>query len=363
MIGRVMETLTLKDQCDTLPGSIVITDTTSKVLYTNAATTKRTGFDVAEIIGKKPGQLWGGRMERAFYGEMWCTLAREKKSYSGVVENQKKNKQGFRERLFIVPIENSAKEIAYYAHISPDLDEREKEQRFRAEFFSHTRTQKKEDIFPWIFDTLRTKRDGTKVTFEAPAFSWQEDMARVLYEHLIQPIETLFVRREEDATLIARAQADPREFGQLYKKYSHTIKQYFLCRLSQGGECAEDLTQEVFARAYQHLPEFRIINASYQTYLLRIAHNLLVNFYRRQAQSPQFLSLQEFQGTETCPRPFTGESLQRMLQTLSQIEQEVILMKYRDEMKIAEIASRVGKTENAVKLLLSRARKKLKNVA
>ena len=48
-----------------------------------------------------------------------------------------------------------------------------------------------------------------------------------------------------------------------------------------------------------------------------------------------------------------------LLGVLSDVEQYVILMKYRDGLKVAEIAALLDKSENAVKLHLGRARKKL----
>ena len=53
------------------------------------------------------------------------------------------------------------------------------------------------------------------------------------------------------------------------------------------------------------------------------------------------------------------ESLWKAIGDLSPNEQDVLYLKYRRDLKIAQIAAIVGKSENAVKLCLSRARKKL----
>jgi len=58
-------------------------------------------------------------------------------------------------------------------------------------------------------------------------------------------------------------------------------------------------------------------------------------------------------------KKITVEQLQKALNTLSPSEKEIMLMRYRDEMSIKEISQKLNKSENAVKLILSRARKKL----
>jgi RNA polymerase sigma factor (sigma-70 family) len=56
------------------------------------------------------------------------------------------------------------------------------------------------------------------------------------------------------------------------------------------------------------------------------------------------------------------ETLDMLLSSLSAGERSVMLLTYRDGYRAREVAEKLGKTENAVKLILSRSRKKLRSV-
>lgn len=353
----------LKNTIDRLPGGLLITDTKSRVLYASEALERRTGFSVAEIVGKKPGQLWGGRMEKKFYVHLWQTIADRKEPFVGEVHNTKKNGTKNNEHIFILPLLNARGEVAYFAEIHPDFSNKEAEVEFGREFLMRARSMKdRKDFFSWIFEQLRKKKDGTEDAFEAASIIDQcDDATQFFQETLVEPMEELFSSRKEDALLVAEAQANPEKFSALYEKYVPKVREYFLRRLSGDSAVADDLAQEVFIRAFRYFPGFRMGNASYYTYLLHVAHSILVNHYRKREHYT--LSHEEY---GESPQHETGEmtfeeDVEKLLQALSQTEKEAMLLKYRDDLKVKEIAKRLGKTENAVKLILCRSRKKLRN--
>lgn len=358
-----MDSLVFKEQFDALPGRVVITDPESRVVYANRAAQRRTGFAIGEIVGKKPGELWGGNMERSFYQSMWQTISEEKRPFTGVVNNIKKNGTPYEEHLFIMPILDEKREIQYFIHIHPDMEDQVKERLFSNEFFRQADpADVKKDQLPWLLDTMSQKRDGTRVKIETPETSENSrGLAAIFYEFLIRPVEQIFFRRHEDAVLIARAQEDPKQFSALYEKYYLLVKQYLMKRLNNDPDISMDLTQEVFSRAFSHLVDFRIGNASYLTYLLRVAHNILVNYYRKESNADLFIAQEKATSFIEIPKFHTEVSFEGILKQLSKKEREIMLMKYQDDMKIEEIALKVGKSQNAIKLILSRARKKLKN--
>ena len=55
-------------------GMFVVTDRDGVALYANDGAARRTGYAVAETVGKKPGKLWGGHMPRVFYDHLWETI-------------------------------------------------------------------------------------------------------------------------------------------------------------------------------------------------------------------------------------------------------------------------------------------------
>ncbi len=167
---------------------------------------------------------------------------------------------------------------------------------------------------------------------------------------------------KDDIRNIISSKTNPEFFGELYKKYADKVYSHFWYRTGHNKDVAEDLTQETFIRAFQHRKKFRIREYSYLTYLLTIAHNLLVDYYR----NPKVISIES---VGDIPDEVTSEQkyadkesasiLWRAIQQLSYNEKTVILHFYQSDRKVREIAQIMGKTENAVKLLLSRARKKL----
>lgn len=168
--------------------------------------------------------------------------------------------------------------------------------------------------------------------------------------------------KKSDTELIKNAQENKEQFEALYKRYINKIYNYFWYRVGHNPDVAEDLAQETFVRAYQALPRFKVTGTPYLSYLLTIAHNLLVNYYR----SPKPISI-EATGVDVPEEIWSDietrdhiRSLWRAIQQLSSNEQDILYLKYRRGLKNSEIADIVGKSENAVKLTLSRARKKLR---
>jgi RNA polymerase sigma-70 factor, ECF subfamily len=169
------------------------------------------------------------------------------------------------------------------------------------------------------------------------------------------------MQKQSDAQLIIEAQKDPNTFQMLYDKYQNQVFNYFWYRVGHNKETAEDLMQETFLRAFKRLPFYEIRGYSYLTYLLTVAHNLLVNYYRQRV-TEDFDELKEVpvMVKEALDKALDAEGLWLNIHKLPPLDKEVLLLRYRRELSIKEIAQIVVKSENAVKLILSRARDKLK---
>src|SRR3989304_2718509 len=51
----------------------------------------KTGFSAEEILGRNPGDMWGGNMPREFYEKMWDTIKNKKQPFAGEVLNKRKD--------------------------------------------------------------------------------------------------------------------------------------------------------------------------------------------------------------------------------------------------------------------------------
>jgi len=165
----------------------------------------------------------------------------------------------------------------------------------------------------------------------------------------------------KDITLVEKAKKDHSQYEALYKKYAQKVFNYIWYRVGHQKEVAEDLMQETFMKAYKALPRFRLRSYSYYSYLLTIAHNLLVNYYRKPKIIPflESISKAPVEIIRNVEKKFEAEQLWRAIQQLPQQDKDILLLRYQKEMPIKNIACIISKSENAVKLSLSRIRKKL----
>lgn len=164
----------------------------------------------------------------------------------------------------------------------------------------------------------------------------------------------------EDTKLVEIAKQDPKSFEDLYKKYTDKVFNYFWYRTGHDKALSEDLMQETFLKAFQNLSKFRIRGYSYLTYLLTIARHLLIDHYRKPASVPiEDVEDIPYEVTNEIERKSDADALWHAIQTLPQSNRDVLLMYYQDEKPIKDIATITESTENAVKLNLSRTRKKL----
>lgn len=165
-----------------------------------------------------------------------------------------------------------------------------------------------------------------------------------------------------DDALIRGSVSNPMLYESVYRKYADKVFNYFWYRTGHDKTLSEDLMQETFLRAFDRRGDYKAQGYSYLTYLLAIAHNLLVDHYRK----PKSVPVEDLP-TDVVPYEITGdlerksdaEALWRAVQTLPEQGRDALLMFYQEGMSVREIARVMGTSENAVKLTLSRTRKRL----
>ncbi|MFA6198001.1 MAG: RNA polymerase sigma factor [Patescibacteria group bacterium] len=161
--------------------------------------------------------------------------------------------------------------------------------------------------------------------------------------------------------IVINAQTNSTDFGKMYQKYGKKVYNYLWYRVGYNTAVAEDLMQETFLRAYEHLPRFKFRGFSYLTYLITIARNLLANHFRR----PTVAALEEagflaIDMADNVERKLAIDRLWREISRLSITEQRILQLRYREDLSIRQIARHMKRSENAVKLSLSRSRQKVR---
>lgn len=169
---------------------------------------------------------------------------------------------------------------------------------------------------------------------------------------------------DEDSILIERAQRNGEYFSVLYKKYADSICKYLLPRVNSDKAVAEDIMQDVFIRAFEHLKQYEYHGAPYKAYLFTIAHNLLINHYReKKTVLLDDLGEEENGSGEAiavhAEAAMEAKEIWHAVGGLPHIARDALLLRYKSELSVKEIAGMMHKTANAVKLALCHGRKKL----
>ncbi len=329
-----------------LPGNILLTDAAGVATYANEGIAQRTGFSVAEIIGAKPGRLWGGQMPRLFYDRMWQSLRTDRRPFVSRVTNRTKHGERYEELLAVTPIMRSDGTAVYLALRPTRLEDQD---RFLNEWSGlfGLYPLNAASVLPWLHRWF-----PADVPVETTGCSTLTDWMEEVW---VNPLRARFQSRTDDQQLIKAAQRDSSQYVRLYEKYYTLVQQYFARHLPGQTDQVLDLTQDTFVRALERLSGYEVRNAAYGTYLLRIAHSILLNTYRRQSMlelSPDFGLSPEACSTEMTWVWETPE--------LSPRERQVLSAYYREGFSVREISRGLEISENATKLLLSRARKKIR---
>ncbi len=92
---------------------VIITDNEGKILYSNLAAEKMTGYSRVEMQGKTPS-LWGQQMPKEFYVTFWETIRLKKKVFEGTVTNRHKNGQAYQANIRVTPVLDDKKRVLYF---------------------------------------------------------------------------------------------------------------------------------------------------------------------------------------------------------------------------------------------------------
>jgi RNA polymerase sigma-70 factor (ECF subfamily) len=168
---------------------------------------------------------------------------------------------------------------------------------------------------------------------------------------------------EQERRVIQRARKDPRAFVHLYDSYFPRIHAYVRYRVPDPQD-AEDLIADVFFRAIRKLGHFKWRReGSFAAWLFRIAHNLIVDYYREHRAVLLSLdsgdNLPELASHTPSPEEALAqeETFQRMralVATLSPRRQEIVTLKFFGGLRNREIARILGLDERTVASHLSR---------
>lgn len=170
---------------------------------------------------------------------------------------------------------------------------------------------------------------------------------------------------------------DRKAFGELFDAYQKPVLKFLEHKLPTT-EDAQDLLSQTFLQMMEYAKTTRIDNFNALVY--RIARNLTANFYKGYYQkdkktysfNDQILAeaeklhnvLPEVEGVEE-ESPFSAfseEQVKRYIRRLEQDDRDVVTMRFESDMSVKEIAEVIGKTENATRVMIHRALRRVRDM-
>lgn len=158
---------------------------------------------------------------------------------------------------------------------------------------------------------------------------------------------------------------DTEAFGKIYDALVKPIYRYIYYRVDK--HIAEDLTEETFLKAWQNLSKYKAGKHPFSSWLFRIAHNLVCDYYRKNEVSSEIDENLADTQPDSSPSyqlniKLNEVKLRKAISKLPGNYQQVIVLKYINDEDNAVIANVIGKSEGAVRTLQFRALEKLRNI-
>ncbi|HVP21424.1 MAG TPA: sigma-70 family RNA polymerase sigma factor [Anaerolineaceae bacterium] len=174
-------------------------------------------------------------------------------------------------------------------------------------------------------------------------------------------MQKIFVDNTEIPLLKRAIDGDSNAFGELYMLHLDPIYRYIYFRINDTND-AEDLTEQTFLKAWQALPDYRDIGNPFSCWLYRIAHNLVIDYWRSKKIDLIDRSVHPGEWPEIesnlLKRVIEAEeagALARAISRLTADQQQVILLRFVEGYNHAEIARILEKSEGACRMLQNRA--------
>jgi len=166
-----------------------------------------------------------------------------------------------------------------------------------------------------------------------------------------------------------RAQVE-QEMALLYRKYAPGMLTYVRMRVP-SPEDAEDLVVEVFLAAIENAKFTVLSEKAKQSWLWRVTRNKVIDAYRRM-KTRQSVTLDHvaeglfedemFSPEYSALRQEDYMDLYAHLQSLPRPQQEILRLRFGQDLSCSEIATMLGKQENVVRVTLSRSLNLLRKI-
>ncbi len=166
---------------------------------------------------------------------------------------------------------------------------------------------------------------------------------------------------EEQKLLQSASELNTKALAEIYDTFSPGIYRYAM-RLLGDETIAEDCVSETFARFLKSLQERRGPRDNLQAFLYRIAHNWIVDHYRKDGKTVELSDVLRSEADVPeveAAKHIRQEQVREAIRQLTPDQQRVILLKYLEDWSNEEVARAMKKPIGAVKSIQHRALKSL----
>ena len=163
---------------------------------------------------------------------------------------------------------------------------------------------------------------------------------------------------------------DEQAFSRLYDEFADRLFRYIKSKINSQQQ-AEDILQETFVKAWQHLNQFDIgrPEANFNAWLYKIATNTIYDYFRKTYRQPPGLELNEAIETpsgqdlqaEVADRMET-QTVQRALELLPAHYRAVVELRFVQGFSVNETAKILGRSGTATRILQFRALKSVRKI-
>lgn len=164
----------------------------------------------------------------------------------------------------------------------------------------------------------------------------------------------------EEQVLARASQGDRDAFGILYERHVDRIYNYVYYRTGNEHD-AEDLTARVFQRAMNHIRNYTDRGVPFSAWLYRIAHNLVANWHRDRSRKQEIplndVPVLQSRGDHPERNLIHSQEQEALLQLIRRLppeRQNLLILKFVENLSNAEIGKIMGRSEGAVKSLYHR---------
>ena len=176
------------------------------------------------------------------------------------------------------------------------------------------------------------------------------------------------ISKDFDALLLLRfANGEINAFGDIFDRYHQPIYRFIYFRVG-SEETAQDLASTVFTKLLERVSQskFNFIGFSLRPYLYQIARNVIVDYYRSREKEELPLIYNEDEATfvsekRLMDKAVSNAEIEYSLKSLPPDVREVVILRYIEDLPMKEVAKIVGKTPEAVRVIIHRAIKRLQS--